>query len=149
MSTFAEKRALKAQIAAAKKAGKSTQTIGRLQYKLNQLTKDSKGTPVKTKVKTKSGVVRQTDTSKKKRVVAKRKEPLTGHPNGGRSTVKITGTNGKSKTVAAGSGKLIDAKQAKTGLHHYVKLSDSKLEFKAKGGDKRAISILKSRRYKG
>jgi len=78
MSAFAEKRALKAQIASAKKAGKSTQTIGRLQYKLNQLTKDSKGTPVKTKsgvLKSKTGIVRQTDASKKKRVVVKKKGP--------------------------------------------------------------------------
>ena len=93
MSAFAEKRALKAQIASAKKAGKSTQTIGRLQYKLNQLTKDSKGTPVKTKsgvLKSKTGIVRQTDASKKKRVVAKRKKPLEGHPNGGRPIAKVT-----------------------------------------------------------
>ena len=69
MSSFAEKRELKKQIAAATKAGKSNQTIGRLQYKLNQLNKDSKGSAVKTKsgvVKSKTGVVRQTDASKKK-----------------------------------------------------------------------------------
>ena len=41
MSDFAKKRELKAEIAAAKKAGKSVQTIGRLQYKLNQLMKDN------------------------------------------------------------------------------------------------------------
>ena len=49
MSTFAEKRALKAQIAAAKKAGKSAQTIGRLQYKLNNLAASPKGNAVRTK----------------------------------------------------------------------------------------------------
>jgi len=68
MSSFAEKRELKAQIAAAKKAGKSTQTIGRLQYKLNNLTSNSKGSAVKTKsgvVKSKTGVVRTKPTSKK------------------------------------------------------------------------------------
>ena len=110
MSTFTEKRELKAQIAAAKKAGKSTQTIGRLQYKLNQLSKDSKGTAVKTKsgvVKTKTGVLRQTDSSKKKRVVAKRTSPLTGHPNATtvvkaapKATPKVTSTK---KVVNNGS----------------------------------------------
>jgi len=50
MSEFAEKKSLKAQIAAAKKAGKSVQTVGRLQYKLNQLMKNpQKGKPVKRK----------------------------------------------------------------------------------------------------
>lgn len=49
MSTFTEKRALKAQIAAAKKAGKSAQTIGRLQYKLNNLAASPKGNAVRTK----------------------------------------------------------------------------------------------------
>ena len=60
MSEFAEKKALKAQIAAAKKAGKSMQTVGKLQYKLNQLMKTKqKGKPVK------------------------RKTPLTGSPSAG------------------------------------------------------------------
>lgn len=50
MSEFAEKKKLKAEIAAAKKAGKSMQTIGKLQYKLNQLMKTKqKGKPVKRK----------------------------------------------------------------------------------------------------
>jgi len=70
MSTFAMKKKLKAEIAAAKKAGKSMQTIGKLQYKLNQISKDSKGTPVRTKdgktVKSKTGVVRQKAAKKKR-----------------------------------------------------------------------------------
>ena len=50
MSEFAEKKKLKAEIAAAKKAGKSMQTVGKLQYKLNQLMKTKqKGKPVKRK----------------------------------------------------------------------------------------------------
>ena len=50
MSEFAEKKKLKAEIAAAKKAGKSMQTVGKLQYKLNQLMKTKqKGKPVKSK----------------------------------------------------------------------------------------------------
>ena len=60
MSTFEMKKKLKAEIAAAKKAGKSMQTVGKLQYKLNQLMKTKqKGKPVK------------------------RKTPLTGSPSAG------------------------------------------------------------------
>ena len=76
MSTFAMKKKLKAEIAAAKKAGKSMQTVGKLQYKLNQISKDSKGTAVKTKtgvLKSKTGVVRQKDATKKKRKPAVKK----------------------------------------------------------------------------
>ena len=76
MSTFEMKKKLKAEIAAAKKAGKSMQTVGKLQYKLNQISKDSKGTPVKSKtgvVKSKTGVVRQKDATKKKRKPAVKK----------------------------------------------------------------------------
>ena len=79
------KAALKAQIAAAKKAGKSMQTVGRLQYKLNQLNKDSKGTVVRTKdgkaVKSKTGVVRQKDATKKKRKPAVKKLTMDRNPN--------------------------------------------------------------------
>jgi len=78
------KASLKAQIAAAKKAGKSMQTVGRLQYKLNQLNKDSKGTAVKTKtgvLKSKTGVVRQTDSSKKVRKPAVKKMTMDRNPN--------------------------------------------------------------------
>ena len=65
MSEFAEKKKLKAEIAAAKKAGKSMQTVGKLQYKLNQLMKTKqKGKPVK------------------------RKTPLTGSPSAGTGTAK-------------------------------------------------------------
>tara|TARA_B100000795_G_scaffold234802_1_gene194128 strand:- start:560 stop:1111 length:552 start_codon:yes stop_codon:yes gene_type:complete len=78
------KASLKAQIAAAKKAGKSMQTVGRLQYKLNQLNKDSKGTAVKTKtgvLKSKTGVVRQKDASKKVRQPAVKKLTMDRNPN--------------------------------------------------------------------
>ena len=78
------KASLKAQIAAAKKAGKSMQTVGRLQYKLNQLNKDSKGTAVKTKtgvLKSKTGVVRQKDASKKVRKPAVKKLTTDRNPN--------------------------------------------------------------------
>jgi len=116
MSSFAEKKALKSQIAAAKKAGKSTQTIGRLQYKLNQLTKDSKGSAVKTKtgvLKSKTGVVRQTDASKKKRVVAKRKAPLSGHPSA--STTKKKTTPYKVKTTGAPHAKITKSELPSSG----------------------------------
>jgi len=151
MSTFKQKKELKAQIAAATKAGKSRQTIGRLQYKLNNLTADPKGNAVKTKsgavVKTKSGGTvrtKPTSTVKKKRPVAKRKAPLRGSPSAGQvNTVKVTGLNGKSKVVAAGSGKLIDAKQTK--LHPYTKLTNAQLKRKAVAGDSRAKAILNMR----
>jgi hypothetical protein len=159
MSTFKQKKELKAQIAAAKAAGKSTQTIGRLQYKLNQLTANPKGNAVRTKsttnkagqtvrgsvVKTKSGgTVRTKPTVAKKRPVAKRKTPLRGSPSAGQvNTVKLTGLNGKSKVVAAGSGKLVDAKQTK--LHPYTKLTNAELKRKAVAGDSRAKAILNIR----
>ena len=134
MSTFTEKRALKAQIAAAKKAGKSAQTIGRLQYKLNNLAANPKGNAVKTKsgvVKTGTGgTVRTKPNPNKttgKRIISKGTAKAgTGHPSAGvakkkvGNTVTTTGLNGKSKVVAAGSGKVIDVKsegsiQTKTG----------------------------------
>ena len=65
MSEFAMKKKLNAEIAEAKKAGKSVQTVGKLQYKLNQLMKTpQKGTPVK------------------------RKTPLTGSPSAGTAKKK-------------------------------------------------------------
>jgi len=112
MSTFKQKRELKSTIKRLKESGASMQEIGRVQYKLNQLTADPKGNAVKTKVKTSTGGAvrtKPTSTVKKKRATAKVKAPA-GHPSGGRSTVKITGLNGKSKTVPAGSGKVIDIK---------------------------------------
>ena len=91
MSTFTEKRALKAQIAAAKKAGKSAQTIGRLQYKLNNLAANPKGNAVKTKsgvVKTGTGgTVRSKPNPNKttgKRIISKgiaRPTKTGGHPS--------------------------------------------------------------------
>ena len=150
MSTFKQKKELKAQIAAAKKAGKSAQTIGKLQYKLNNLAADPKGNAVRTKsgsaVKTGTGgTVRSkpSTTATKQRAIVKRKAAPTGHPSGSRSTVTVTPLGGKSRKVAAGSGKVIDAKQTK--LHPYVKLTDTQLKLKAKAGDKRAQSILNIR----
>ena len=78
MSDFAKKRELKADIAAAKKAGKSVQTIGRLQYKLNQLMKDN---------------------TNKVRTPAKRKTPLTGSPSAG-TAKKKAGPDMYKKAVA-------------------------------------------------
>tara|TARA_R110000796_G_scaffold12652_1_gene41670 strand:+ start:164 stop:712 length:549 start_codon:yes stop_codon:yes gene_type:complete len=76
MSTFAMKKKLKAEIAAAKKAGKSMQTVGKLQYKLNQISRDSKGNAIKdgsgNAIKTKTGVVRQKPV--KKTVTPKQKK---------------------------------------------------------------------------
>ena len=89
----ADIRRLKSKIAAANKAGKSKQTVGKLQYKLNQLTKNSKGSVVRSKngiVKTATGPVRTTDTSPKKmRTVTKLKTPLADRgPSSGTGTVK-------------------------------------------------------------
>jgi hypothetical protein len=132
MSTFKQKKELKAQIKAAEAAGKSRQTIGRLQYKLNNLTADPKGNAVKTKsgvVKTSSGGTVRTKPSPNatisKRVISKGTASPTktgGHPSAGRTvapkkksnTVTTTGLNGKSQTVAAGSGKVIDVKSGST-----------------------------------
>lgn len=101
------KASLNAQLAAAqKKHGAKSQAAGRIQYKLNQLNKDSKGTAVKTKtgvLKSKTGVVRQNDESKKVRTITKRKTPLTGSPSAGTGTVKIKGSPIKKK-IAANSG---------------------------------------------
>ena len=83
MSEFAEKKALRSQIAAAKKAGKSVQTIGRLQYKLNQL--------MKTKQKSKP---------------VKRKTPLTGSPSAGTGKKKYTGPDMYAEAVALDKPKL-------------------------------------------
>jgi hypothetical protein len=103
MSTFEMKKKLKAEIAAAKKAGKSMQTVGKLQYKLNQISKDSKGTPVKSKtgvVKSKTGVVRQ-KAGKKKAGPDMYKDAVALDKTKGKVTV--TGLNGKSRKVKAGS----------------------------------------------
>ena len=105
MSTFAMKKKLKAEIAAAKKAGKSMQTVGKLQYKLNQISKDSKGTPVKSKtgvVKSKTGVVRQ-KAGKKKAGPDMYKDAVALDKTKGKATVTVTGLNGKSRKVKAGS----------------------------------------------
>ena len=132
MSTFKQKKELKSQIDAATKAGKSRQTIGRLQYKLNNLSSDPKGNAVRTKatknkagqtirgsvVKTgNGGTVRTSPNPNRttgKRIISKgiaRPTKTGGHPSAGvGKTVKITGLNGKSKIAAAGSGKLIDIK---------------------------------------
>jgi|TARA_R110000765_G_scaffold312934_1_gene405948 hypothetical protein len=140
MSTFKQKKELKAKIKAAEAAGKSRQTIGRLQYKLNNLSADPKGNAVRTKsttnkagqtvrgsvIKTGNGGIVRTkpnpNATKGKRIISKgiaRPLKTGGHPSAGRTvvpkkkvgnTVTTTGLNGKSKTVAAGSGKVIDIK---------------------------------------
>ena len=72
-------------VAAQKKHGAKSQAAGRIQYKINQLNKDSKGTVVRTKdgkaVKTKTGVVRQNDATKKKRKPAVKKLTMDRNPN--------------------------------------------------------------------
>ena len=83
MATLKE---LNSQLAAAqKKHGAKSQAAGRIQYKINQLNKDSKGTVVRTKdgkaVKTKTGVVRQNDATKKKRKPAVKKLTMDRNPN--------------------------------------------------------------------
>ena len=80
------KASLNAQLAAAqKKHGAKSQAAGRIQYKLNQLNKDSKGTVVRTKdgkaVKSKTGVSRQKDASKKVRKPAVKKLTMDRNPN--------------------------------------------------------------------
>ena len=131
MSTFKQKKELKSKIAAAKKAGKSVQTIGKLQYKLNNLASDPKGNAVRTKsttnkagqtvrgsaVKTgNGGTVRSKVNPNRttgKRIISKgipRPTKTGGHPSAGAGkTVTTTGLNGKRNIVAAGSGKLIKA----------------------------------------
>ena len=161
MSTFKQKKELNSQIAAAKKAGKSVQTIGKLQYKLNQLTANPKGNAVRSKsttnkagktvkgsvVKTGTGgTVRTKPTSavKKKRATVKVKAP-TGHPSAGRrSTVTTTGLNGKSRNVAAGSGKVIPAIQSKIKNPHTGKTT-AQLKVLAAQGDINAKNLLKVR----
>ena len=83
MATLKE---LNSQLAAAqKKHGAKSQAAGRIQYKINQLNKDSKGTVVRTKdgkaVKSKTGVVRQKDATKKKRKPAVQKLTMDRNPN--------------------------------------------------------------------
>jgi len=119
------KASLNAQLAAAKKKhGAKSQAAGRIQYKLNQLNKDSKGTAVKTKtgvLRSKTGVVRQTDATKKKRTVTKRKTPSAKQPNNPFKTVvsaapapaKIKGSPIKKK-IAANSGSKVTTKKITT-----------------------------------
>ena len=97
-------------VAAQKKHGAKSQAAGRIQYKINQLNKDSKGTAVKTKtgvLKSKTGVVRQKDATKKKRKPAVKKLTVDRNPNTVAKKkdgkVTVTGLNGKSKKVKAGS----------------------------------------------
>ena len=75
MATLKE---LNSQLAAAqKKHGAKSQAAGRIQYKINQLNKGSKGTAVKSK----TGVVRQNDATKKKRKPAVKKLTMDRNPN--------------------------------------------------------------------
>ena len=82
MATLKE---LNSQLAAAqKKHGAKSQAAGRIQYKINQLNKGSKGTAVKSKtgvVKSKTGIVRQKDATKKKRKPAVKKLTMDRNPN--------------------------------------------------------------------
>ena len=137
MSEFAEKKKLKAEIAAAKKAGKSMQTVGKLQYKLNQISKDSKGTPVKSKtgvVKSKTGVVRQKAGKKKagpdmyKDAVA-----LDKTKGKGKATVTVTGLNGKSRKVKAGSADKVITPVQKKNDKGLEKPKPSRMVRKGKG----------------
>lgn len=159
MSVFKQKRELESTKKRLKATGASVQEIGRVQYKINQLTANPKGNAVKASngstVKTSNGgTVRTKPTSvvKKKRATplkGQAKAP-TGHPSGSRSTVTTTGLNGKKRTVAAGSGKTVNAVSSNRSvknprLHAYVDLSTSQLRAKANVGDKRAASILKAR----
>ena len=222
MSSFAEKKALKVKHAAAvKKHGAKSQAAGRIQYKLNNLTSNSKGNAVKSSsgaaIKTGTGgTVRSKPNPNKttgkriiskgiakpsktgghpsakkvvakkvvaKKVAAKKKGPdfykeavaldkkkptnrvkvtplgqargnatntITGGPIVRKRNEKATLTKGgpvvRKRNEAAGNTSSVKDNPK---LHSYVKLSDAQLELKAKGGDKRAISILKSRRYKG
>ena len=139
MSTFAMKKKLKAEIAAAKKAGKSMQTIGKLQYKLNQISKDSKGTPVKSKtgvVKSKTGVVRQKASKKKagpdmyKDAVALDKTKGKGK---GKGKVTVTGLNGKSRKVKAGSADKVITPVQKKNDKGLEKPKPSRMVRKGKG----------------
>tara|TARA_R110000764_G_scaffold146257_1_gene234030 strand:+ start:43 stop:597 length:555 start_codon:yes stop_codon:yes gene_type:complete len=125
---------------AKKKHGAKSQAAGRIQYKLNNLSADPKGNAVRTKsttnkagqtvkgsvIKTGNGGIVRTkpnpNATKGKRIISKgiaRPLKTGGHPSAGRTvvpkkkvgnTVTTTGLNGKSKTVAAGSGKVIDIK---------------------------------------
>ena len=98
------KASLNAQLAAAqKKHGAKSQAAGRIQYKLNQLNKDSKGTAVKTKtgvLKSKTGVVRQKDASKKVRKPAVKKLTMDRNPN----TVAKAATKVATKPKGKGTG---------------------------------------------
>ena len=162
MSTFKQKKELKAKIKAAEAAGKSRQTIGRLQYKLNNLAADPKGNAVRTKSTTNKagqtvkgsviktgngGIVRSKVNPNRttgKRIISKgiaRPLKTGGHPSAGAGkTVTTTGLNGNRNIVAAGSGKVIKANQSR--LHPYTKLTDAQLKTKVRAGDKRAKAIL-------
>ena len=134
MTTFAMKKKLKAEIAAAKKAGKSMQTIGKIQYKLNQISKDSKGTPVRTKdnktVKSKTGVVRQKAAKKKRGPDMYAEAVALDKPKG---KVTVTGLNGKSKKVKAGSADKVITPVQKKNDKGLEKPKPSRMVRKGKG----------------
>jgi len=120
MATLKE---LNSQLAAAqKKHGAKSQAAGRIQYKINQLNKGSKGTAVKSKtgvVKSKTGVVRQTDATKKKRTVTKRKTPLTGSPSAG--TAKKKAPDMYNKAVALDKPNVTVTKYPKSNVKSVVR----------------------------
>lgn len=125
MSTFKQKKELKSTIARMKAANEkkkgsfSPQQIGRVQYKLNQLTADPKGNAVRSKPKGKQkvgsvvktgngGVVRQkpkANLPKKKRIISKGivdPKKTGGHPSA-RPTSKVAS---KATSKAANKKKL-------------------------------------------
>ena len=155
---------------AKKKHGAKSQAAGRIQYKLNNLSADPKGNAVRTKsttnkagqtvrgsvIKTGNGGIVRTkpnpNATTGKRIISKgiaRPLKTGGHPSAGRTvvpkkkvgnTVTTTGLNGNRNIVAAGSGKVIKAKQSR--LHPYTELTDAQLKTKVRAGDKRAKAIL-------
>ena len=124
------KASLNAQLAAAqKKHGAKSQAAGRIQYKLNQLNKDSKGTAVKTKtgvLKSKTGVVRQKDASKKVRQPAVKKLTMDRNPNtvAKAATKKVTVTPYKAAKITKGTPNKITPNSGSKGNIERVKLNN-------------------------
>ena len=135
MSTFKAKKELNSTIKRLEATGASKQEIGRVQYKLDQLMKGSKGTAVKSGgsvLKSKTGVVRQKDTTTKApRKITKRVTPSATQPNNPFRT----------KVSAAPAAKIV----SKGKISPYASYSKLKLRQLAKQGDKKAIELLRLR----
>ena len=132
MATLKE---LNSQLAAAqKKHGAKSQAAGRIQYKINQLNKGSKGTAVRTKdgkaVKSKTGVVRQ-KAGKKKAGPDMYKDAVALDKTKGKVTV--TGLNGKSRKVKAGSADKVITPVQKKNDKGLEKPKPSRMVRKGKG----------------